>query len=85
MYPYEAVLIFLATTVMGIAVWAFRLEGKVTTNEAVHATRFDHLDERHLDLKEFMAVQFGDQAQRLERIERALNGHLRGPYDNDRH
>jgi hypothetical protein len=54
-----------ASWVIGVVVWAFRLEGRINTNE-----------QRHLDLKELINTRFDALDRRLERVERTLNGKL---------
>ena len=58
--------IYAATLIVGIIVWAVRLEGRINT-----------ADQKHLDLKELIEAKFEGLDNRLERIERALNGALR--------
>ena len=58
-----------AAAIIGGVVWAVRLEGRVNT--AI---------QRHEDLKELINTKFDAIEQRLDRIERALNGALH-PHD----
>ena len=57
--------IFGITSVFGIIVWGLRLEGKQMTAE-VH----------HNDLKELINTRFDSIDQRLDRVERSMNGFL---------
>ena len=60
-----SILIFLTTSIFGAVVWTVRLEGRMNT-----------ADQKHADLKGLIEKLFDIQADRLERIERALNGAL---------
>jgi len=62
--------IFATTTTVGTIIWGLRLEGEVRTAKAL-------TDQRHEDLKELINAKFDFAGQRLERIEKALNGKLR--------
>lgn len=62
----EQVYIWLATTVFGVLVWAIRLEGRVNMS-----------DQKDLALKELIDSKFDAINDRLDRIDRSLNGHLR--------
>jgi hypothetical protein len=68
-YPLSG---FALTLFAGIIAWAFRLEGRVNTQERLQ-------EQKHSDLKEFittlMEVKFSSVNQRLDRIERNGNGH----------
>ena len=59
----EGLVLFGVSAIGGIGVWALRLESRITAN-----------DVRHVDLKELIEVRFDAVDQRLERIEKALNG-----------
>lgn len=54
---------YLATSLVGVIVWAIRLEGRVNTS-----------DQKHSDLKELINAKFEGLDKRLERMERILNG-----------
>jgi hypothetical protein len=58
--------IFIIGQVIGGIVWGVRLEGKVNLQ-----------DQRTTDLKELINTRFDSTDERLKRIERSLNGHLR--------
>jgi hypothetical protein len=68
--------------IIAIIGWAFRLEGRVNTQEALFVAQEKSLAQKHDDLKEFiqelMNSKFEDVYQRLTRIERNGNGHFRG-------
>ena len=57
--------IFAASSVFGAVIWALRLEGRIDTSEA-----------RYNDLKELINTRFDDSGNRLDRIERSMNGFL---------
>ena len=57
--------IFSASCVFGAVIWALRLEGRIDTSEA-----------RYNDLKELINTRFDDSGNRLDRIERSMNGFL---------
>ena len=54
------------TTLLGVIIWALRLEGRVNEQDIKHAS-----------LKELIETKFDNMDDRLERIERALNGALK--------
>ena len=60
------IVIFFATSIFCIIAWALRLEGRVNT-----------ADQRHLDLKELINTRFDSVDDRLDRVERSINGHLK--------
>lgn len=60
---------YLGTTLVGTIVWAIRLEAKVNTQERLQT-------QKHQDLKELINVRFDAIGNRLDRIEKALNGHF---------
>lgn len=58
---------FFGTVTLGIFGWAFTLSGRVGILEA-----------QHKDLKDLINTRFDSSDQRLGRIERSMNGHLKG-------
>ena len=56
---------FMAQTI-GVVVWSVRQEGRINTQK-----------QRIEDLKELINVRFDNSDERLERIERCLNGRLK--------
>ena len=56
---------YVTTSAFGVIVWALRLEGRINT-----------ADQKYLDLKELINTKFDSVSDRLERIERSLNGYL---------
>jgi len=61
-----AIVAFLGAIVLGIVPWSFNIKSRV-----------DLQGQQILDLKELINVQFDSISQRLERIEKALNGALK--------
>ena len=62
----EGIVLFVVATTIGGIVWGIRLEGQVKLQ-----------DQKIMDFKDLINTRFDDTANRLERIERALNGNLR--------
>lgn len=60
----------LIPAVIAIIGWAIRLESRVSVQ-----------DQKHLALKELIESRFDETSDRLDRIERVLNGALRGNHD----
>jgi hypothetical protein len=58
--------IFIVGQAIAGIIWGVRLEGKVNLG-----------DQRVTDLKELINQRFDSTDERLKRIERSLNGHLR--------
>lgn len=63
-------LVTTTTVVVGAIAWAVRLESKIQLS-----------DQKHTDLKELIESKLDSIADRLERIERAMNGALYGRHN----
>lgn len=69
----------IVSTIMGVVAWALRLEGRINTAEKLTETKDELYMQKHNDLKELINSKFDTADNRLERIERALNGALHRP------
>jgi len=71
----------IAASVLGLFGWAFQMQTKVQSNTERAEALDRFTQQKHTDLKEFMAVRFDAQDSRLGRIESVLNGRL---YDHSK-
>lgn len=63
--------IYISSVLVGSIIWGLRLEGRVNTIDQLEKQKSE-------DLKELFNTRFNAMDQRLERIERSLNGSLYG-------
>lgn len=72
---------FLAACVVGVVGWAFGIDPKIRQVDAKIDAKIALTDQKYIDLKELINTRFDGlekaNDQRLGRIERALNGHLK--------
>lgn len=69
MEPMGSLLAWLAASAVATVIWGVRLEGRVNTQEQLTDQRFD-------GIKELLEAEFKSISQRLDRIERSMNGRL---------
>jgi hypothetical protein len=72
----EALLTTIGAGVLLVLGWAAQLHSRVSVLEKGDADAEQNLKDKFEDLKELINVQFNAQGQRLDRIERSMNGHL---------
>lgn len=79
----EAVIGTLGAGLMGIFGWAMTLNSRLSVQERAHEDFLRYLDSKldavkllNESISTKMDIKFGAQEQRLDRIERSMNGHL---------
>lgn len=79
----EAVVGSIGASVMAIFGWAFSLNSRMGVQERAHDdliklidTKFEAVKELNQAIIDKMDTKFDAQGQRLDRIERSMNGHL---------
>lgn len=74
---FDAIVPVISTALMGVVGWAFKRQAN-TNNKVVELDKRLALLEQSIDdLKELINARFDSGDQRLERIERSMNGFLR--------
>lgn len=72
----ETILGFFGTVLLAVASWLYTIGSRVTTLEANHIAVKDIVGEKAASLEKLINAKFEAQGDRLERIERSMNGHL---------
>jgi hypothetical protein len=63
------------TLLAALAGWGVRLESRISVQKALHESYVESQEDEKESIKELINVQFIAVHQRLDRIERSMNGH----------
>lgn len=75
---FNAIITVMGAAILGIFGWAFQLNSRVSVQETKHDDLKDLINTKMDALKDNIEFNYNSISARLDRIERAMNGALKG-------